>query len=636
MFTSLHARLKRASRLLPLALLPFAAHAQIAPYTFSQTAGTYTAVTGGTVLGSTTSDDQQFNDPAVPAGIETPAAGIGLPIGFNFQFGGITYDRFAVNANGWMTLGNSSAGATAVTARFATGANNYAPIASTETPPANVIAPFADDLRAQAGSQLSYTTIGTAPNRTLVVEWSKYEYYTRSTASSGSFTFQVRLNETSNAVVFSYGTFTTPLVPTDDFYAQVGLRGTSVFDFNNRITSTTWAASTPGTSADDVMPVDNTVLPPSGLTYTFTPAIAPATDAAVLRIYALGKVAASFVSPVTVSALVRNAGSTPLTNLPVTLTVSGATTYTNTQTVASLAVGALTTVTFTAFPVTASTGTNTLTVTVPNDGLAASNSRVFTQTLSAADLSYLSGNVIDGAAGLSTAGSVIAVGYRTTKAASVTAVTSYFGGTAATAGSVYQVLIYSATSTGQPGTILYTSPDRTRPAGTAGTVTPDVVTIPNIGVNGAFFIGLRTIGAENIGLVYQNEFPLRPGTFFFTTTNGTTWTDINTQSLNSRFLVDVALGTVLTATRNEALAATVSLSPNPARGSFTLGVPAGSLRAASATLINALGQMVQTRQLNLPAADGNAEFDVSRLAAGLYTLQLKSANDLVVKRVVVE
>ena len=93
---------------------------------------------------------------------------------------------------------------------------------------------------------------------------------------------------------------------------------------------------------------------------------------------------------------------------------------------------------------------------------------------------------------------------------------------------------------------------------------------------------------------------------------------------------------VPTATRNEALAATVGLYPNPAHQAFTLNVPAGSLHAASAKLINALGQVVQSRQLNLPAAGGTTAFDVSRLAAGVYSLELKTGTDLVIKRVVVE
>lgn len=362
------------------------------------------------------------------------------------------------------------------------------------------------------------------------------------------------------------------------------------------------------------------------------PTPAPATDAAVTVIYSLGKVSSLYGSPVAAQAVITNAGTTALTSLPVTLTVSGATTYTNTQTVASLAVGASTTVSF-SYPVTATTGTNTLTVTVPADGLASNNSQTFTQAVSSNTLSYISGTTFTGGAGLTAAGNVIAVGYRTASAATVTSVTPSFAGTG-TAGSTYQLLIYSAATNGQPGTVLYTSPARPRPAGVAGTITTDLVTVPNIAVNGAFFVGVKTIGADNIGFAYQTEVPLRPATFFFTTT-GTTWTDINTSTLNSRLAVDVVLSTV-TATNNQALAANMNLYPNPAHQSFRLDVPAGSLHNATAKLINALGQVVLTRELSLPTAGGSADFDVSRLATGVYSLQLKAGNDIVVKRVVVE
>ncbi|MFD2719164.1 T9SS type A sorting domain-containing protein [Hymenobacter monticola] len=93
---------------------------------------------------------------------------------------------------------------------------------------------------------------------------------------------------------------------------------------------------------------------------------------------------------------------------------------------------------------------------------------------------------------------------------------------------------------------------------------------------------------------------------------------------------------LVTATRSEALAATVGLYPNPAHGTFTLAVPAGPLGAASVTLLNALGQVVQARPLRLPATGGTAEFDVRGLAPGVYSLRLQTGEALVVKRVVVE
>ena len=68
----------------------------------------------------------------------------------------------------------------------------------------------------------------------------------------------------------------------------------------------------------------------------------------------------------------------------------------------------------------------------------------------------------------------------------------------------------------------------------------------------------------------------------------------------------------------------MSLYPNPAHQRFELAVPAGNLHAATATLINTLGQVVQQRQLNLPATGGTAKFNVSGLAAGVYSLQLQN------------
>ena len=78
-------------------------------------------------------------------------------------------------------------------------------------------------------------------------------------------------------------------------------------------------------------------------------------DAAVTAIYTLGKVSSAFGSPVTAQAVISNPGLNAQANLAVTLTVSGATTYTNTQTITSLASGASATLTF-SYPVTATSG----------------------------------------------------------------------------------------------------------------------------------------------------------------------------------------------------------------------------------------------------------------------------------------
>jgi CARDB/Secretion system C-terminal sorting domain len=634
MSTSLQSRLKRTGRWLPMALLlPLAAQAQLNYSASNATtvAGTYTDLgTGGTAIATANPDDANSTAQA---------------IGFTFNFNGTAFTQFVLNTNGFIKLGATAPSTADLFLPESATATQIDPFESTNPADVNILAPFNFDLTAgtaAGGTEYRVATTGTAPNRVCTIQWKNVADKTLAYDQQyGSINFQVKLYETTSNVEFVYGTTAQGTLPEDFRLGVVGIKGSSTAQavMATKASNSAWEIATFITGF--YLPTGNflnfrgTVRPDAGRTYRFVPTVLLSNDAAVTAIYTLGTVSSTYSSPVTAQALVTNMGSAAQTNLAVTLTVSGATTYTNTQTVATLAPGASTTVTFT-YPVSATTGTNTLAVSIPADELATNNTQAFAQTVSANTLSYVSGTTIDGSvgAGVAVAGSVIAIGYRTTGAAAVTSVSPVFAGTT-TAPATYQVLVYGAAANGQPGTLLYTSPVRPRPAGAAGIVTTETVAIPNITVNGGFFVSLKTIGANNLSVAYQTEVPLRGGTFFYTTTNGTTWTDINTATLNSRLAVNVGLSTV-TATRNEALAAAVSVAPNPAHQRFTLGVPAGSLRTASATLANTLGQVVATRQLNLPAAGGSTDFDVSRLAAGIYTLTLQSGNDLVVKRVVVE
>jgi hypothetical protein len=92
-----------------------------------------------------------------------------------------------------------------------------------------------------------------------------------------------------------------------------------------------------------------------------------------------------------------------------------------------------------------------------------------------------------------------------------------------------------------------------------------------------------------------------------------------------------------TATLSAFAAGQVSVAPNPARGSFTLTLPAlGSQRVAQATLLNVLGQAVAARTIALTATGATAEFDTRALAPGMYVLRLVAGTETVVQRVAVE
>src|SRR4051812_36077533 len=70
------------------------ANAQVANYGFSQVIGTYTPITGGTVLASGPNfyDDDVFGP---------------VPIGFSFIYNSVTYTDVAIAANGWVKFGTT-------------------------------------------------------------------------------------------------------------------------------------------------------------------------------------------------------------------------------------------------------------------------------------------------------------------------------------------------------------------------------------------------------------------------------------------------------------------------------------------------------------------------------------------------
>jgi hypothetical protein len=289
--------------------------AQVSAYTFSQTSGTYTPITGGTAVpqtAGTSLDDNTFT---------------ALPIGFAFKYHGISYTTFGINANGWIVLGSGAATAPSsnydvltnttpindVIAAFnddlhgrqyvaasttlgsptitvtsgstagmsigdvlsgngiATGATITALTASTITASANCTSTGSGrNIRTINGGSIRYQTLGTAPNRTLVVQWKSFSRYTTlGTTISDVLNFQIRLNECSNTVTTVYD---VPYVnTTTSITAQVGLRGAAGTDFNTRTTTTNWSATTAGGSNAATCTLTPSVFPASGQTYTWTP-----------------------------------------------------------------------------------------------------------------------------------------------------------------------------------------------------------------------------------------------------------------------------------------------------------------------------------------------------------------------------
>jgi uncharacterized repeat protein (TIGR01451 family) len=210
-------------------------------YAFSSSSGTYTEIITGTVHGTPTNDDTSFN---------------AINLGFTFRYNNANYTQVSIQSNGFIAMGASVS-------------SSYTPISSGSSN--NVVAALARDLQGNGTtSQLMSLMEGSEPNRVFTIQWKHYKRY--GTANAGDdFNFQIKLYETSNLVEIVYGTVTMGNATAAT--VQVGLRGASNADFNNRMTDAThdWSDSLPGTANSSTMALDQTVFPASGLTYDWTP-----------------------------------------------------------------------------------------------------------------------------------------------------------------------------------------------------------------------------------------------------------------------------------------------------------------------------------------------------------------------------
>ncbi|MFY1047898.1 T9SS type A sorting domain-containing protein [Chryseobacterium sp. GP-SGM7] len=236
--------------------------AQVSTYSFARSSETYTPITG-TVLGAATANTSA-------ASLNSDVFPVSLPFGFNFN--GTSYNSLNVSTNGFITFGSTAPTTT-----------NTTPISSTAAYEGAVSVWGRDissffDVASKSGS-ISWQTIGTAPNREVVIQWSNFRTNSATTVTSVySFSFQIRLQETSNIIKLIYdgGSYLVGSTAVSGT-GQIGLRGAAATDFNNRLNATTleYINSTAGTANNSTQAFNtsNAIpgMPSSGLTYTWTP-----------------------------------------------------------------------------------------------------------------------------------------------------------------------------------------------------------------------------------------------------------------------------------------------------------------------------------------------------------------------------
>lgn len=221
-------------------------YSQVSNYTFSETSGTYNQINGSNAIGSDWDDNVTNNN---------------IPIGFTFNFNGTNYTTCSVNSNGYITFGSTISSN-----------NSYSPISS-NTGYNGAISALGIDLEDDDDQAIRYQTSGSSGSRVFTVQWRN----TRREARPGQFNFQIKLYESTNIIQIHYGNCAPE--NGNNVNVQVGLRGSSNTDFNNRRKNSNgfWDNNTiPGTyNADFCRTRNNNTAPSNGLIFQWTPSCHP-------------------------------------------------------------------------------------------------------------------------------------------------------------------------------------------------------------------------------------------------------------------------------------------------------------------------------------------------------------------------
>lgn len=196
-------------------------------------------------------------------------------IGFDFWYNGVRYTQFCVSTNGFIDFSTSTDDGGPQGDDF--GFNNAAISAANSnnsTRPA--IAPFYDDLTAQGGvaalgTSIMYAVSGTAPNRTLTVEWINMAVFGN---VSPSLNFQVKLMESTGVIMMNYGTMTSG---TNVFSYSMGMNGPTL-SFIPTAAQLKLLQTVNGNTFNNTVQNNLSAMPAANSQYVFTPPVPTATS----------------------------------------------------------------------------------------------------------------------------------------------------------------------------------------------------------------------------------------------------------------------------------------------------------------------------------------------------------------------
>ncbi len=290
-------------------------------YVFSQNTGTYTPISGGVAIATATNH-------TTSADVSLDQGNYAGTIPFNFNFNGTNYTSFNANGNGYITFGATLPTTSASTPISATVAYNGAvaamardiwgvygsvgtrtsgsptitavtdftgiavgkPIRGTGVATGALVSAFdigagTITMSANATStsstyigwptgEIRVETIGVAPNRICVIQYSGMSDFATTAPTGHIMQWQIQLAEgggvaSNQTISIVYGPQTN--LSTTSRTQQVGLRGATNADYNNRTSTTDWSATTAGTANSSLVTRTNVIYPASGLTFVWSP-----------------------------------------------------------------------------------------------------------------------------------------------------------------------------------------------------------------------------------------------------------------------------------------------------------------------------------------------------------------------------
>jgi hypothetical protein len=355
-------------------------------------------------------------------------------------------------------------------------------------------------------------------------------------------------------------------------------------------------------------------------------------DVSVEMVYGLGTVPAVLGGASGYSAVVRNNSAGPLSNINVSLNMTGANTLTDMQTVSSLGAGSTATVNFTPW-VPAALGTGTVNVSVPGDQNNANNSKDFFMTTTC-NTGGQNENPIafPQSVGFNTGSGIITTQVQLPVSATVTGANlAISGNTAAVGNSVYAAMLDNT------GTILATSNTLIISNGDLNTkpVFNFTSSVP-VTAGQIWHIGMAQTQNSVTGYfpVAAYASPAIPMVYNTVALTGGTLTPLTTNLGIFGFEANFAGSCVGLGVENTGLSPVdgMVIYPNPASSAVHVKLSSVTDKA-TVSVYNAIGQLViPAREINGDSADLN----VSALAKGVYIVKVVNGKEEKNTKIVIE